>query len=94
MKPLNSKGSYDIYPTHKLDSNKIESGFDSLAKVISKHKIIIVDGYVGVFYDQFREKLEEHLKNLGKKTSWKSTNDFLKCPDVISEMISPFTGGR
>ena len=93
VKPLNSTGSYDIYPTYKLDSNKIESGFDSLAKLISKHKIIIIDGYIGVFYDQFRERLEEHLKYFGKKTSWKSTSDFLKSPGVISEMISPFTGG-
>jgi mannose-6-phosphate isomerase class I len=93
VKPLNSKGSYDIYPTFKLADNKIASGFESLAELISKHKIIIIDGYIGVFYDHFHENLEEYLKNRGKRTTWKSTSDFLKHPDVISELASPFTGG-
>jgi len=93
VKPLNIKGSYDIYPTFKLDDNKIASGFDSLAEIISLQKIVIIDGYIGVFYDDFHEKLEDKLKSLGRKTSWISTGDFLKHPDVISELVSPFTGG-
>jgi mannose-6-phosphate isomerase class I len=93
VKPLNAKGSYDIYPTFKLDNYKITSGFESLAGLIIKHEIVILEGYIGVFYDHFREKLEESLKNLGKKTSWKSTTDFLKHPDEISILVSPFTGG-
>ena len=93
VNPLSPKGAYDIYPTFKLDDNKIASGFESLALIISKYKIVIIDGYIGVFYDQFREKLEEYFQKLGKSTSWKSTTDFLKHPDVISELVSPFTDG-
>jgi mannose-6-phosphate isomerase class I len=92
-KPLSSKGGYDIYPTFKLDGEKISSGFESLAELICKHKIVIIDGYAGVFYDQFREKLEKYFKNQRKTTSWKFTSDFIKNPDEISLLVSPFTGG-
>jgi len=69
-KPLPGAGKYDIYPAHHLDDGQISEGFESLAKYIGKHTCIIIDGYVGVFYDYFREKLDEKLRNTGYKTSW------------------------
>ena len=92
-KPAQVEGSYDIYPTFKLDNDMISEGFESLTEVISKHKKVILDGYIGVFYDQFREKVDRYLKTHGKKTSWKDTSDYLKHPDIIEKMVSPFTGG-
>ena len=94
VKPNSTEGKYDIYPIYKLGENQINSGFDSLAEAISDHRIVILDGYVGVFYDHFREKLDESLKNKGKKTSWKKTSDYLKHPDIIENIVSPFLGGE
>lgn len=54
---------------------------------------MIFDGYEGVFYDQFRENLDEYLKKRGKKTSWKNTSDYLKKHKLIEALVSPFTGG-
>jgi hypothetical protein len=93
LKPKTEPGRYDIYPSFKLDDNQIFLGYKSLAEFILKHKIVIIDGYIGVFFDQFRQNLEDCLRSLGKKPSWKRTFDFLKHPDIIEEMISPFTGG-
>ncbi len=93
VKPFHDNGSYDIYPSFKLDNDQISEGFESLAEVISKHKIVILDGYIGVFFELFLEKLDECLKNIGLKTSWKYASDYLKHPDIIEEMVSPFTGG-
>lgn len=92
-KLLQSLGRYDIYPTFRLDDNQISKGFESLAELVLKHRKIIIDGYVGVLYDNFRDKLDENLKNHGKTTSWKYTSEYLKQPDVIEELVSPFTGG-
>jgi len=94
VKPIPTEGKYDIYPSYKLGDNQIYSGFDSLAEMISVHKIVIFDGYVGVFYDHFREKLDDSLKKKGIKTSWKNTSDYLKHPDIIEKIISPFMGGE
>lgn len=92
VRPFHNDGSYDIYPSFKLNDNQISEGFESLAEVILKQRIVIFDGYVGVFYDKFYKKLDECLKNRGLKASWKYTSDYLKRPDTIEAMVSPFTG--
>ena len=93
IKPPISEGRYDIYPAFKLENNQISEGFASLARVLSKHRTVTLEGYSGVFYNVFREKIDEHLKALGLKTSWKDTSDFLKTAEFIEEIISPFMGG-
>jgi mannose-6-phosphate isomerase class I len=94
VKPLCQVGIYDIYPSFKLEENQIYSGFESLAGALLKSRIVVIDGYTGVFYDQFSQKLEEIFKNRAIKTSWKKTSDSLKHPEIIEKMVSPFTGGN
>jgi hypothetical protein len=94
IKPLQESGCYDIYPSFKLEDGQIHAGFESLYKIILKHKVIIIDGYNGVFFDHFREKLESFFSKNKIKVSWKSSNDFLRPESVIEEMISPFMGGN
>jgi mannose-6-phosphate isomerase class I len=93
VKSVNPLGRYNIYPSFKLDDNQISMGFESLAEAMMKHKLAVIDGYIGVFYDHFRDTLESRFKNLGIKTCWKNTSAFLKHPDIIDDMVSPFTGG-
>ncbi len=94
IKPIAAEGSYDIYPSFKLDGDQIYEGFRSLAEIVLKHRTVIFDGYIGVFYDHFREKLEEVFIEQGKRTSWKNTSEFLKPPKFIDELISPSMGGN
>jgi mannose-6-phosphate isomerase class I len=92
-KPQPDSGRYDIYPSFILEDGLIHDGFESLAHVILKHKNVTIDGYGGVFFDDFREKLEKVFIKSGIKCSWKRSSDFLKNPEVIHEMIAPYTGG-
>jgi len=93
IKPSRVEGQYDIYPVFKLEDNHISEGFISLAEAISGHTTVIFEGYIGVLYNHFREKLDEKLKESGYSTSWKNTSDFQKSPEIIEEMISPYMGG-
>jgi len=93
MKPFSGEGHYDIYPSFKMDDNQISEGFELIAELFLNSKQIIIDGYVGVYFDYFRENLDKCLKKQGVKTAWKSTSDFLKSPDIIDRMVSPFLGG-
>ena len=93
VKTITAEGKYDIYPSFKLDDNQISEGFESLVEILMKHRIVTVDGYVGVFYDHFRDSLNEYFRKQGIRASWKNMTDFLKPPGIIEEMISPFTGG-
>jgi mannose-6-phosphate isomerase class I len=94
LKITPSQGKYDIYPSFKLKDDQIFQGFESLAETVKKHRTVIIEGYIGVFYDHFRVNLDSVLKNSGIRTCWRSTADFLKAPQTIEEMISPFTGGE
>lgn len=93
VRPFQVEGNYDIYPAYKLDDNLIFEGFESLAELFIRHRYIIIDGYIGVFYGHLREKLDGYLKNHGVRTSWRYTSDFFKPEKLIDEMISPFLGG-
>ena len=93
VKPSPVRGKYDIYPAFKLNDDQISSGFDSLADALRDNKIVILDCYAGVFHEHFSKKLDESLKKKGINTSWKFTTDYLKNPEIIEEMVAPFTGG-
>jgi mannose-6-phosphate isomerase class I len=92
-KPLHVAGNYDIYPAFRIKGDQIFQGFDTLAASVMKHRLVIIDGYIGVFYEHFRARLDTILNNSGLTTSWKTTSDLLKSPPKIDKMISPFMGG-
>ena len=94
VKPETGKGRYDIYPTFKLGADQIHEGFKSLAEILSHEKTVIIDGYSGVFFDDFRYKLEDYFRNNNLKTCWKNTEYFLKTSAQIEDMIAPFLGGN
>jgi mannose-6-phosphate isomerase class I len=92
-KPYSAEGNYNIYPSYKLEDDQIFEGFESLANIILNHKTVIIDGYIGVFFNHFRENLDIVLKAYGLRTSWKITTDFLLPSAIIDDIISPFLGG-
>ena len=93
VKQLQKEGQYDIYPSFSLDDNLISEGFEALAEAFVIHRQITIDGYIGVFYATFCEKLDIYLRSKGIKASWKETFSYFKKPEVIREMVSPFLGG-
>jgi mannose-6-phosphate isomerase class I len=92
-KPLCAEGKYDIYPSLRIDDNRIFKGFESLAGKITRFRTVIIDGYNGVFFDLFQVQLDKILSKSGYKVLWKKTSDFYKPEWQILEMTSPFLGG-
>jgi mannose-6-phosphate isomerase class I len=93
-KEKTATGEYDIYPTLRLDEGKIGIGYESLAKTIANEKVLIIDGYVGVFFDEFSKKLNAEFALLGKKIAWFTVDKALKEEVEIDRMIAPFLGGN
>lgn len=87
-------GRYGLYPTHTVGENKIFTGFESLAKEIKLHKTLIIDGYIGVFFENFRNKLQQYFDKNGLKVNWIDISAALKPEPEIDELISPFLGGN
>lgn len=84
---------YDIYPVHDLGDGTVSSDFSELAARIPERGTVIVDGYVGVRFDEFVSSLNEALSAAGKTALWWSVDSALKSPAEIDKMIEPFLGG-
>lgn len=90
--PTNA-GKYDVYPTFPAGPNKIQVGYDALANLIAQHQTIVIDGYGGVFWDNFQSQLETALGQNGVHRQWIDVQSAMKSPDAIDVMLAPFLGG-
>ncbi|MEN8224155.1 MAG: class I mannose-6-phosphate isomerase [Bacteroidota bacterium] len=93
-KPGSKPGDYDIYPSFHLEGGKIGVGVKSLIQELISARTLIIDGYVGVFFDRVIEKIALEFRETGKKLNLINVSDALKHEDDIETMISPFLGGE
>jgi len=84
--------SYDIYPSFKLKDGQIFTDFELLAKKISTQSVVIIDGYIGVNFEMFREKLGKVITDIGTRANWVNINEALRPEDEIDHLIRPFMG--
>ncbi len=87
-------GQYDIYPAFPIGAGKVEAGYNMLAEKVARHNKIIIDGYVGVLWNEFKSGLGAALNDLGKTTHWVNVADALKPDYEITELIDPYLGGE
>lgn len=86
-------GKYGLYPTHSVGDEKIFVGVECLAVEFQKHKTIIIDGYLGVFYENIKENLQSEFEKNGLKINWIDISKALKSETEIEDLIQPFLGG-
>ena len=92
-KDKTKKWEYDIYPAFKIDAGKIFLGYNRLAEALVNEKVLVIDGYAGVFFDDFRKNLDAAFSHLGKNTAWFSVEQTLKEEEEIEWLVMPFLGG-
>jgi len=93
-KPQSRKGKYDIYPAFQLGEGKIQEGIESLARRLVRERMVVIDGYEGVLYDELRLALDTELKKMGKQTKWHDVRMAMKSPSEIEDLVIPFLGGE
>jgi mannose-6-phosphate isomerase class I len=86
------KDGYNIYPTCALGDQKIFNGYSSLAKWIVSQKTVVIEGYVGLFWDKIEEAINKCLAEEGLTVRWINTSDYIKAPADIDVLIAPFLG--
>jgi predicted NBD/HSP70 family sugar kinase/mannose-6-phosphate isomerase class I len=84
---------YDVYPSFDIGSNKIKAGVEELANWVEQHKVLVMDGYQGVFWQNIIEGLDEELLKRGKKVRWFHVDSALKSPEELDQMLEPYLGG-
>lgn len=85
-------GSYDLYPAFPIGEHKISTGYRALAEWIATHKQIVLDGYVGVFWDDLQSRLDDELEALGVDAHWVDVAQALQPTKKVEALVEPFLG--
>lgn len=87
-----TENEYEIYPTCNLAAGKIFNGYSSLAKWIIQKGFVAIDGFVGVFFSDIQQALQQEFENLDASVKWTLTSDRFKAPSAINKLVAPFIG--
>ncbi len=86
-------GDYNIFGSFPVGPGQISVGFTALAQILSVRGRVVIDGYGGVFWSNFRAQLEIALNRIGVRASFVEVSHKLKSESQISELIAPYMGG-
>jgi len=93
-KPLKLKdGEYEIYPAYPIGEGKIFDNLEILAEKLINCKNVVIDGYVGVFWEDLREKLTIIFNNKNTDVNWMKAEDCMLSENDIFDKVSPFLSG-
>ena len=85
---------YEIYPAYALDNGRIYKGYHSLAQWVMEQKTVVIDGYIGNFWEHIAANLTVELEKLGVQTHCYFMHDFLKLEAEIERLVAPFLGSE
>lgn len=83
---------YNIYPYHSLATGRIFNGYKSLAEWIANEKIVIIDGFHGVFWGVVRHCLAQEFDRLNVRVKWINITDSMKPEQEIESLVTPYLG--
>lgn len=92
-RPATMAGQYNLYPAFPLEPGLIELGFEALAARLEGRARVTIDGFIGVFWADFRERLSAALDARGVRVAWHDVNRAMRDPLEIETLVEPFLGG-
>jgi mannose-6-phosphate isomerase class I len=87
-------GQYDLYPGFPIGPGKIVLGFEALAQKLVGQQQVTLDGYGGVWWANFKTRLNAALIALGLRTAWLNVDQALRPTAEIEALVAPFLGGN
>ncbi|PSL45661.1 mannose-6-phosphate isomerase class I [Chitinophaga niastensis] len=88
------ENGYNIYPLHPIGQGKIHTGYPTLARWIATQALVLIDGYVGICWDEVQEALEQEFYKQGLKVKWHFTKALQKDTSSIQQLVTPFIGNE
>lgn len=85
-------GKYDLYPTFHLGDGKIYSGITSLIDYCIDQRTVLIDGFVGVFWDRLKDKFKKRFDELNLSFQIHDMEDCLMDEEEIDRLIIPYLG--
>lgn len=84
------KEGYNIYPVHTPENGNIHEGYTGLANWMATQQLVLIDGYVGVFWTVIYEALSKEFHRLNINVKWHFTDGLYK--DSTDALVAPFIG--
>ncbi len=94
IKKNSDESSYDIYPSHPLERGVVKTGYATLAKEICQESLVILDGYIGIDWDEICDSLKSTFQEMGLNPSFINIKNYLRPENEISSLAAPFLGGE
>ncbi|MBC9934472.1 ROK family protein [Chitinophaga qingshengii] len=85
------KDTYTIFPSFHT-GHPVEEGYSSLAALLKEDTTVIIDGYDGVLWEQFRSGLHQALQQQQRPVYWYHTGVCLQSPEMITTMLQDYAG--
>ncbi|WP_186753988.1 class I mannose-6-phosphate isomerase [Echinicola salinicaeni] len=85
--------SYDIYPSFPLIDGEIYAGYEALVEMILTHKTVILDGYVGVDWNEISVEIQKRADRKSLNILLFPVKNCYKGEKQIEELVAPFLGG-
>ncbi|MFH1195106.1 MAG: ROK family protein [bacterium] len=86
------EGKYDVYPAFPVGDGKINEGIEALVDELQNHDMIIIDGYVGVFWHTLADQLYNEFSKRNISVCIYDIKSAMKDEDSIESMIKPYMG--
>ena len=86
-------GQYDIYPAFLVGPGQIHLGFSALADRLATARQVVIDGYPGVLWENFRAQLQAELEQRGLRAAWRATAKAMRPVEQINALVAPYLGG-
>lgn len=85
--------TYDILPVHPVFGGKIGLGYEELASKLVNEDTIILDGYIGVDWEEVISSMVSAFQSLGRSVLPYDISKCLKPVQDIENMVQPYLGG-
>ena len=86
-------GDYNLFPAAPVPANSIGRGFEAIAERLASSQAIRIDGFVGVFWEEFRDNLNSALVARGISPQWVDMSQHLKSEAEIDRIARYCLGG-
>lgn len=84
---------YNLYPSFEIENGAIYRGYKELFEKIKNYNKVVIDGYVGVFWQNMRNQLDEIFGAADMKVNWINVSRACLNLESTNEMLAPYLGG-
>ncbi|MAU17107.1 MAG: transcriptional regulator [Muricauda sp.] len=84
---------YTVYPSFEITTGTVSMGVDTLADELPKKGCVLIDGYMGAYWEEFMAQLSAELQQRNVEHINYDIASAYKDVAAIEKMVAPFLGG-